>query len=305
MKQLFVLVVFLLSLQGVWGQEYRPMVVEGAHWLCEEYHPMIPPGPSFDFFIEGDTVINSVAYKKIYQRYFLYDEENLVTIYPYETLVKFVFGALREDTLAKKVYARFFGLDLSYRTNVFNFECPTDEEFLLYDFDVEAGDTLSGLCVFLGGEPVLVEEVIETSNSILYKAEFLWSSFFGPADFEQEVGFVNTGIFGGGYMTLKKHCIAPDCNYIVSTQELTPAFKFSLFPNPAVTHVQLQLPDKRVFDVEIEVWNSLGENVHTQMIPPGATQVELSTNDWPPGIYWLALKEGGRRIGMEKLVVQR
>lgn len=81
------------------------------------------------YYFDGDTTIGSTLYKKIYY------EGNFTssssgssnsTNFP-----KTYYGAMRQDTFAKKVY--FFGLD-----------SPSEE--LLYDFDLNVGDTMKFLC---------------------------------------------------------------------------------------------------------------------------------------------------------------
>ena len=55
------------------GQDYSPMAIEDAHWLMYDPGEIIP-GPEWEYFIKGDTVINDKVYKKVYQRNFFWDD---------------------------------------------------------------------------------------------------------------------------------------------------------------------------------------------------------------------------------------
>lgn len=69
----FLLIFCCTSLCELRAQAYTPMVVEGARWRIYEQVPnSTPPLPYiqiYEHFIQGDTLINNIAYKKTYHRF--------------------------------------------------------------------------------------------------------------------------------------------------------------------------------------------------------------------------------------------
>ncbi|MBK6622890.1 MAG: hypothetical protein IPG32_19265 [Saprospirales bacterium] len=126
-------------------QDYSPMAIEDAHWLMYDPGEIIP-GPEWEYFIKGDTVINDKVYKKVYQRNFFWDDSPYITPYPYIIEEEGLFGAIRDDTILRKVYMVRFPPSILDYSDLGG--CPLQEEFLLYNFDIEPGDTLSGLACF-------------------------------------------------------------------------------------------------------------------------------------------------------------
>ena len=79
-KILVLLVLVLCS----WGtalawHEYRPMIVEGRRWDCINYL----------YFIKGDTIIDGLRYKKVYQQRHLSDQDkNMLDAAQYKCAVR-------------------------------------------------------------------------------------------------------------------------------------------------------------------------------------------------------------------------
>lgn len=94
--------------------EYRGMVAEGKAWLIYHYTMLEEYRYSYKMFLKGDTVIDGVAYKKLYS-----EMEKEVPVYA---------GAFREDGM--KVYFRYT-------------EQWGSKEVCLYDFGLDVGDTFT------------------------------------------------------------------------------------------------------------------------------------------------------------------
>ena len=115
MRKLILLLIIAIATNAM---AYTPMVVDGYSWnvVC----PWDYTGDNREGYtthvekIEGDSIIGGVTYKKLW-RY-----------YPSNPEKRFLEGLLREDVEAQKVWAYGNGI-----------------ETLMYDFDVEAGDTIS------------------------------------------------------------------------------------------------------------------------------------------------------------------
>jgi hypothetical protein len=109
------------GLGGAYAQQYIPFPTDSAQWSVRNCFYSSQACASFQHKMKGDTLLNGKTYSKIYYSDDLtYGSQN-------QTLHCFV----REDT-AKKVFIKYptgTGIDTA--------------EFLLYDFNVEVGDTVT------------------------------------------------------------------------------------------------------------------------------------------------------------------
>lgn len=119
MKKTFILVLFTTYSLLTFGQNYFPLIEENKTWNV--LNIISCGGPSFDtsyntssYYITGDSTIGNIQYKK------LYDSKEEI---PVNWTLK---GLIREDS-TKKVWLKW----------------PIDnDEELIYDFSVTAGDSL-------------------------------------------------------------------------------------------------------------------------------------------------------------------
>ena len=115
MRKLVLLLIIVIATNAM---AYTPIVDEGYSWnvVC----PWDYVGDNIERYtthvekIEGDSIIGGVTYKKLWK------------YYPNDPEKRSLVGLLREDVEAQKVWAYGNGV-----------------EALMYDFDVEAGDTIS------------------------------------------------------------------------------------------------------------------------------------------------------------------
>lgn len=67
-----------------------------------------------------------------------------------------------------------------------------------------------------------------------------------------------------------------------------------LFPNPATESITIEYETPDFEEYEIQVFNALGQLLFKDVIQPlrfGIKRYELSTNSWPSGVYFLALRK--------------
>lgn len=115
MRKLVLLLIIVIATNAM---AYTPILVEGYSWnvVC----PWDYVGDNIERYtthvekIEGDSIVNGVTYKKLWK------------YYPNDPEKRSLIGLLREDVEAQKVWAYGNGV-----------------EAVMYDFDVEAGDTIS------------------------------------------------------------------------------------------------------------------------------------------------------------------
>lgn len=235
------ILLFLLTNLSLSAQDYRPMAIEDATWIMQgwgDYETI-----RFAYKIKGDTIINSVTYKKVYE--FTLDaskkEENFI-------LNQEFVGYIREDINDRKVYGNLIkgphGLCASRYFQV------GEEEVLLYDFNIEIGDTLQICDDHLGGK-----EVLKSSQELsVYNENFkVWSfndtiNHIVDQHLIEGIGsyaglFNDYGVFitAGVGIGLEDYCVGSkwDCGLTTSTSELLELEDYSLFPNPTSGLVQL------------------------------------------------------------------
>jgi len=126
MKFQFMLSFFIIMMIAslTFSQNYVPFPDSGSLWK-ETY--WWQPSPFFyngigDTYLKGDTVFNDTVYRKIYNlRRDVFCSDIIISGPDYD-------GTLREDTINNKVY---------YRWNEY------EGEKLIYDYNLQVGDTLS------------------------------------------------------------------------------------------------------------------------------------------------------------------
>ena len=187
-KRTFTLLILIISLFAAktnTAQGYTPMAVENAQWIITE-HDIFNPNPYppfeniYEYLSNGDTLVNNHVYTKIYKRFL----DPAIYYPPFVPIGEYVLhGLIRDDIENKKVYAI-----LLHETNQ---ECPINEEYLLYDFDVSVGDTLY-TCQMLFGD-FIVSGIWENAFIYGFFTNVYWDGRFS-ADIYEGIG-MNSGLF--------------------------------------------------------------------------------------------------------------
>ena len=147
-KNIILLIILILSVQGLMSQNYIPIAIEGAHWVIryDEIESIQPVDDLWEYHITGDTIINDLSYKKVLKRDLVVTQNGppFEAEGPYE-----LYGVIRDDSIGRKVYA------IKYST--FD-ECPENQEYLLYDFSKNIGDTLN-LCIIPDWNEFVIDDI--------------------------------------------------------------------------------------------------------------------------------------------------
>ena len=296
--------------QVLHSQDYSPMTIEDAHWFI--FDPgQIFPGPEWEYYIKGDTIIDSKTYKKVYQRNFFQDDSTYATPYPYIIEEEALFGAIRDDTILRKVYmVRFPPTIGDYSALDY---CPLQEEFLLYDFDAEPGDTLTGLCLFYGETENIFIDSIKSIELFGYTLRTIFcqsEAGYGPVEYAERIGFYESGVFYAdwlynSYHFLKKYCVGADCGqYLGNEEPIRSSNQFRAYPNPASSHLLIDFINVQTArDHRIQVANSIGTILIDIAFPKRASPHIISVESWPPGIYFIQFILDGTPLGVERIVV--
>jgi len=276
----------LLIFSSISAQEYEPTAIEGAHWVIFyitddsiQHHAIV---------IEGDSVVNGVAYKKIYWQAI---HSNAISfqdfVPPYLTSKKILIGQIRDNVSEEKVYAITFETPHLITCNV-----GVEEE--IHDYSLSPGEFLTG-CLY------------QTESSIdSVKMEFEWGK-------NREVQYIVTGhrfIEGIGgeegpfssnftfipevFFKLVEYCIGTDdmCN-LISTAYEAPAFKIYVYPNPATDLLKIEFPEDHHGTSIVSMRDSRGYLIsEIEHDCNGAQVMNLPVDKLAKGIYFLTLKTG-------------
>jgi hypothetical protein len=300
--QLFVLLVFSFAFFSLSGQNYEPLIRANTFWDDTGYD--IESGPCgylglrrYEF--GGDTLIAGQGYQKI----LAYNFEPVNSpvfcppfwVNPVGYTITYAF--LREDPDQEQVFIwdAFAG--------------ASGEEYLLYDFSLEVGDTL-----FSDYMEINAKEVIEVDSIQLETGDWRKRIFL---DGEEELFYIegigsNLGLFRemdfpigiasqllcvreNGMPLWGTRC-GPE--FVTSTHEVNAA-EISIFPNPAKEQVTLRSEsDQRIYVDLYYVEGSL------QLTTSGLKELSITTDNLPAGIYWLKVRsEAGALIWVEKMLL--
>jgi hypothetical protein len=276
------------------GQDYKPLVVEGNSWSTVGWSW----GNAWTdyYFIEGDTSINSVGYKKVYKT----PDSLLQSDLTY-------WGGMREDTISREVY---------YYSNWAG-------EKRIYKFSLEVNDTISVWSLECG--PYIA--MVEAKDSIV--------DLFGNVRERMKVGYYGAGwvydeywiegigstlglLSAGNFM-----CIA-DLNFellcyrhnddlyymnplydtcyitMVSIAEREPYNSLiKISPNPLVSQSKVHIPEY-VKVQRIYITDSFGRLIKELDV----NELTIVKDHFPAGIYILSLKTAGGDLYHSRFVVQ-
>jgi len=223
------------------AQQYRPMAVEGATWIYSgwgEYE-----GESYKYFIEGDTLVENLSYKIV-------NQSSTITL-------SSGYFFIRDDIQNRKVFARnhnngIFGTCADIENH------PWDEEILLYDFDLEVGDSIE-LCVYgdyqlkinfttydlLFGEN---RRLLSVQDTIKFLDDITLIEGIGSPDgFPESLGLVIAAGLGFG---LTEYCISDDGNCTTANENINQVDQVKIFPNPSTGLLNIET-EKTIEQVRI------------------------------------------------------
>jgi len=293
MKTFFSIIV-LIPFSFSYSQNYFPLVEENNEWnVLNQYYIPIPMPQVYyteTFKLSGDTLIEDEMYMKL----FMSEEEDPFT-WNY-------IGALRED-----------------QQKVWYFPENSYSESLLYDFNLQQGDTVNFLY-----EPMVVDSVVyKPINGTDRKHIFF--SYYGISEFTEfwiegigsnrGVVYGGTALFVGGwyYILCKSEnnelvYMNPDYQtcYMISTgiEENDAEPNLVLRPNPARGKFEIR---SSMFEVEgskiISIYNEMGVKVQEVRKMDRSETIYMDAKDLRKGFYFIRMEMNGKTYS-SKLVVQ-
>jgi len=299
---LIVFIIFCHSLQSI-SQGYTPMVVDNARWVYQGYGALAEE--RFGFEILGDTIINNTSYKKAYHLQITNGPSNSPIIIEDKSLI----AVLREDVNTKKVYC--LALNIIFQISE-EFTCVDEMasgEYLLYDFDVTVGDTLS-TCLSQTNEPGFETIIVESISPEVYDGYTL-NTFSCSFNFHliEGIGFDN-GLFqkltpemvpaGNGYR-LSTYCREVNVNDCKESSNKNIQWnELSFHPNPMNDFISInaELPF-----TNIELYDYNGK-LHLTTLIESNTSYEMDVSNLRSGMYILKIANDQNEYAFHKMIKQ-
>ncbi len=317
-KILFALSILILALETGHAQTnvYHPFP-DSAVWRVDYYYnnPFQFPCYAryfFQYYADGDTLINSSVYKKIFRSPVQVDTLSCTPPFnPPEAPVSGYVGALKDDPQANKTFFILSG---------------SNADSLLYDYNLRPGDTLKGLLVssiFLS-DPNLV---VVSADSVLIHGQFHKRWNFGLTGHDSypyiiegigsSVGLIEPVYsyafdFTDRFLVCVKESsetyFLSDYNSSVGCELVTNGssgisftHKLSMFPNPFSSAANLQFPGNMT-NAELLIFNAFGQQVK-QLKGINGREITLFRDDLPAGIYFLTLYQENIRFASAKFII--
>lgn len=300
-----ILIALMVSKPAVAQNEYFE---NNPFWLIKSYctyHPPCVENRDYNYYINGDTTINTKVYKKITEEGIYYNQwfsmppvggpcEDL-SVHPYSATPFF----LRSEN--KKFFVKLAG-------------DPT--EHLLYDFDLAVGDTLPVTYNNLD-EDITVISIDSISTPLGYRKRFKLSQPDNSgmtAEYLIEGAGSNRGLIEPMYSLLEcayeLDCYGldnasyypqtgPACYLSIEKQEQD--LDFRIAPNPFSVSTTIQFNTK-IENGDLEIYNLYGQKMRSLAIK-NSHSITIDRGDLIEGIYFLSLIKNGNAVSLGKIVV--
>ncbi len=302
MKQLILIIAAILTISVLKGQNYIPFPIENVNWnvyyrgTCQE---MPPDTILLRYTIRGDTTINDVLYKKLWL-------ERGDTINPIIEAI----GGIREND--KKIY--YNGRTIYTSTE--------GEEYLLYDFTKQIGDTIKHnsqefYSVILNIDSIIIDGTYRKR----YEVDNHW--FYHNPDYIVEgIGSVKNGLLGhiSDIPTCGTHYWEHICfkeNEVV--KYLNPNFdncfpgNLAMGPNHTKLDAQIRIypnPFEQVLQIEnnsnekvsIKIIDIKGRSIKERQLNEIKTIIKL---DIKPGLYYVMITNKVGQIILTQKIIKR
>jgi hypothetical protein len=268
-----------------------------SEWRVDSY---VADPPEYRYecykdYIDGDTVINGVAYLKIYRSG--YERVDLGPNSWYLYFTRGLHGFLREEN--HKWYTFF-----------------NDQDQLLFDFTMEVNDTVTSAFTFpLMGAPILVTAIDSVMVDGANKIRFHINPEFGAEYIIEDIGatsglFENMSFFewGSELICFAKNSISlwgtstDSCDLDVSLPEKKIQNQgISVYPNPAGDYTNVFIPPG-FREANISLMDPFGRIVlHQSQIANGVVKIPLTS--LTSGLYQVLVETDQKRLAV-KLVIQ-
>lgn len=286
MKYYLLLAVALLSLRMT-GQ---PWLNETSQWKQYYRFSTYPPGLAIEedvwIRLDGDTLIGSTTYYRVLKtgtqiNYLIQSGDTT-----YQGPIHEYLDPIREE-------GQYF----------FAFDQQAGQEYLLYDFGAQVGDTLeSGKCqrdtviridtVYLGDAPRKRFHLPTGAHGeICTLIEGIGSTF---GFYWQPCNVVPDPQIYLQCYSQDGHVISFDSNYdcssLILADDVIQTQPLAIYPNPFTDEIEIEMPATWSQPVSISVVNQMGVVVYENHLQYAKAKEQISIPDLPPGIYFVCIR---------------
>lgn len=299
---LFLSVSFTLTCKA---QAYKPFPTSGAVWREYQTGYQCDCCSEYQISITGDTIINAMTYHKLVKTGIMYEQTvfgDCTNLFWYN--INHYLGSFRNDSLNKRVYFYpAFGIS----------------EYLLYDFNLNIGDTTETYLSF-GMEPTIVTAIDSVLISNVYHRRLKLNDCISPPLYIIEgmgstFGLLSLWIcwepifehiselvcFKQNDQTVYPN-MSFNCELISSDNSInenTKNLQVFVFPNPAHDLITIKTS---LIAFEIHLLNESGQIVLHKKAVTNESQLDIS--DLPIGQYTLEILEKGKRLHTQAIIRQ-
>lgn len=279
----------LFAIIDIQSQTYVPFPIDSAAWKvnynyqADGWHSI-----TSKFFLNGDTAINDISYSKLF---YLDDADNNINNGIY-------LGGIRED-LTKKVY--FNGKLPDFYLG----QCevyPVNTDILLYDFNVNIGDTLfknRNTC-----EVATINSIDSVIHNDSYRKryEIRVGSTLNDYSIIEGIGS-DKGLLYPLYYWFEWswELLCFDDNFLTATsnncfltgikQVKNNDFYVKIYPNPITENTKITLPKSYESEIQIQILNLQGKTIYSSTIPVALNHYEINPEIFPGhGLYLIKLQ---------------
>ena len=305
-----IFLVFLVGRVSAQSGIYHPFPDSSAIWTeqaqscCASNCPGLPiVDPviidyNFSYFLSGDTTFNGFQYNKMYKSGFAHEHcmfGSSVNNWVYYN--NDYVGGLRQDTALRRVYFIDAGA----------------QECLLYDFNLNAGDTVSGNCVIWGSSCAIVVSIDSVFAGSDYRKCFNLSTN-PPYSLIEGIGSTSGLMeplcpfeyFGSLIcFTQEGTTLYPDaltaCEIVSVVEESADRYLIKAFPNPVQSSVTIEV-DPGLGRATWTLYNGLGKKVRNGLVQ--STAFEIHRLSLPSGMYLIQLVGDTGKTISQKLILE-
>lgn len=307
MKTILLSFVIIIIAISALAQQYRSFPTHDAVWK-ENHH--VSYGSShysylnYQNFINGDTVINGKTYHKIYSsgKRYSYVSNSGSTSY-YQNVYK---GCIREDSL-KHVYFYLNAL-----------------EYLLYDFNLDLGDTLSdnlhGMGLMHSYDPS-IKLIVNAIDSVIvggdyhkrYRFDYSYHTLYLIEGIGSSDGLLETFDCYPSYSTdlicfkqdnIDAYPFGQGCDLgVTGIEEIASEQKIQLFPNPSHGTFTINFMDDAPENAILRISDQLGQTVYEKKLT-GNKSHQINAGKIADGIYFIRIQSKGKAYLMKLIIKQ-
>jgi hypothetical protein len=306
--------ILLILIANLCNGQTPNFFADGSRWVYHT-HESSEPGQQLvhntdeQHIIHGDTLINGIAYFKLYTtRHNILDVYTFPATLTYHTYDSLGPSFLRYDTLVKHVY---------YLPSI------DSTERLIYDFDLQVGDTTPMQTEYL---PTSIIRSIDTVSLFGTAVKRFFMADVNDPSIEH-LNYILEGMggsngfayyqpevlwLGGMAFSTSLRCFqyqdsiyapydgeCPFVDFISAIDPISENHNVTLSPNPTQGHFTVSISEE-LLNATCTIVNSLGQAVQSLRLTEQNTTGQLRT----PGIYFWRVERDGRLIRSGKLVCE-